>query len=625
MDPTRSLSIGYYNSYGLGSNKWREIRKNIFPSFDILFVAETWYQLEDSIVNDPLFLAQTALAPEFRKVDTRQHGGIIAFIDPSIRAEVSRTDVNRFSITVSIRGETIHAVYLPPSLNNFDYESFLQPKDLRPSLIVGDLNCRIHSERRAMIDNPGRIDICNRVAGKHRLSYVYPLEIRTDNGWNHAYCKEELQPIITFFDIKEGDNSSMYNSTHPLVEVKISVGGLDKNVESASRQALRFHLRRLELPDKRKHLEQLVQSKFEDLSVMLEMMEKDFENDRFDVGERRKLVNLWDDLAYSAIRDSCQLVLGSYRVQKVDNSIEYLNERLVSSVNMPDAVMAYKRLFNGSSTVNAIESRDLNRSPMEETVQHYSRIFDQPDAKFHPKNTGVIRDEWIGRGGSGVSGFLSADSVGRYIHGYPKTKCCGEDALHGKILRAIFPKKDGFTTAVLARYFQLCANHGTTPERWNYSIVAPLMKTKEARFADETRPVALTAMFRRYFETGVLGYFYNSDECSKLREFCPSQGGFRQGFSCISHAMVADEAAKRRRNLFQVLLDLEWAYDRTVIVKLIEKMILRNAHPGLISLICALFLDCYSSIIVNGTPSDYIEKLRGLFQGSLLSPFLFDV
>jgi hypothetical protein len=79
---------------------------------------------------------------------------------------------------------------------------------------------------------------------------------------------------------------------------------------------------------------------------------------------------------------------------------------------------------------------------------------------------------------------------------------------------------------------------------------------------------------------------------------------------------------KRQIHIF---LDLEKAYDRVPIPLLLDKLLLRQTPMPLIQLIDSLFSRCSSQLIVNQQVGPLFPRSRGLFQGSILSPWLFNV
>jgi Reverse transcriptase (RNA-dependent DNA polymerase) len=72
-------------------------------------------------------------------------------------------------------------------------------------------------------------------------------------------------------------------------------------------------------------------------------------------------------------------------------------------------------------------------------------------------------------------------------------------------------------------------------------------------------------------------------------------------------------------------LDLASAYDRVDINILIGKLVNRNIDGYLINVINSMFSCCASQAVINGELSDPIPRTRGLFQGSILSPILFNI
>ncbi|KAJ9052501.1 hypothetical protein DSO57_1033487 [Entomophthora muscae] len=59
--------------------------------------------------------------------------------------------------------------------------------------------------------------------------------------------------------------------------------------------------------------------------------------------------------------------------------------------------------------------------------------------------------------------------------------------------------------------------------------------------------------------------------------------------------------------------------------KVLDALHRRNTPTGVISLIMSLFMNGGSKIAVNGELTRFVPKERGLFQGSILSPLLFNI
>ena len=178
--------------------------------------------------------------------------------------------------------------------------------------------------------------------------------------------------------------------------------------------------------------------------------------------------------------------------------------------------------------------------------------------------------------------------------------------------------KGKYFTTLLARLFRWCIACQHTPSRWNTSLIHPIPKPgKDADYIANRRPVSLTAIFRRIFEKMLLPHISGNDSYDK------GQSGFRKGFSCITTILLSEQGRKSGLS-HRIYLDLESAYDRVNIHKLLVKLERNNIPSTTIGLVKSLFMDCSSTIAVNGTLSRTIPKGNGLFQGSLLSPDLFN-
>ncbi|KAJ9087718.1 hypothetical protein DSO57_1030383 [Entomophthora muscae] len=82
---------------------------------------------------------------------------------------------------------------------------------------------------------------------------------------------------------------------------------------------------------------------------------------------------------------------------------------------------------------------------------------------------------------------------------------------------------------------------GVTPACWNMSIVCPIPKKQTSVHIDSFRPIALTEMFCRMFEKCLLRAFERSFSLRRVANCCPTQAGFRKGFSTQSHALYSHE------------------------------------------------------------------------------------
>jgi len=103
------------------------------------------------------------------------------------------------------------------------------------------------------------------------------------------------------------------------------------------------------------------------------------------------------------------------------------------------------------------------------------------------------------------------------------------------------------------------------------------------------------------------------------------QAGFRGGYSTLTHVALVDELARSPATQAMVFVDFKNAYDLVPIGKLLHKIRLRGACDTDTRIIRGLMAQTTSEIVVNGSAVGPVVRHRGLLQGSVLAPILFNV
>jgi hypothetical protein len=103
-----------------------------------------------------------------------------------------------------------------------------------------------------------------------------------------------------------------------------------------------------------------------------------------------------------------------------------------------------------------------------------------------------------------------------------------------------------------------------------------------------------------------------------------TQGGFQKKLNTYPHIVMTHDLHKIGRNAI-AFIDLKAAYDRVPISRILEILQERKTPNRIINLIFSLFANCSSNVTINQEQSKEFTKECGLFQGSLLSPLLFNI
>jgi len=303
----------------------------------------------------------------------------------------------------------------------------------------------------------------------------------------------------------------------------------------------------------------------------------------------------------------------NYNINDNNNNDNDFKNNLSNNI----AIRLFKNHLKKSNTLpKYIKSSNPKWDDVEDAFKFYNDFFKSVNHKLNPNG---IRNKYIGLEDKEFYNFVTEEVVINKINQLPSSKSCGMDGIHIVMLKSL---NDTFLPLVLTKFFKMCIKFGITPLSWNNSMIYPIPKKEKSCFIKDFRPIALTNIFRKLFES-ILMDFINKN-LKDYFKLCGNQAGFRRGYSTLTHAIVSSETASQR-NQYHIFLDLKKAYDSVPLIKLIEKLEERHLPGGILSLITSLFTECKTRIIVNKKLTKEIFLDRGLMQGSVLSPLLFNV
>ncbi|OMJ10085.1 LINE-1 retrotransposable element ORF2 protein, partial [Smittium culicis] len=282
--------------------------------------------------------------------------------------------------------------------------------------------------------------------------------------------------------------------------------------------------------------------------------------------------------------------------------------------------MLLKKALKATNSFKIVCSRSDNISALQDSINFYKDLYsNDPDSALITSHYNPVEHYCYD---NGLDKYFSNRNIKKAIDAYPSSKSSGPDPLHINILKVLACSNTFISDLhVLFRYM---LKYATTPKCWNTSHIYPIPKSKDSSNIDCFRPIALTKMLRRIFESMFLD-FLNSN---RMANFNPLQAGFRSGLSTLRHSVISHDRfyfknGCRRPN--RVFIDLKQAFDRVDINLLLHK-IKKRSHSDLITnIIQSLFGEFYSTVSINGSSAEPFIRQRGLFQGSILSPFLFNL
>jgi len=328
--------------------------------------------------------------------------------------------------------------------------------------------------------------------------------------------------------------------------------------------------------------------------------------------QTRKLVDNISDAMDQSIISACQRILGSYDVNgsRVFSNKTELAKELASMSQSTSASQIFKRACRTTSATLVPTS---DKPVMQEATNLFEQLyFDDDIPQVYTSD-------------SPLNIFFSSDNIQKTIHSYSDNKTAGHDGIHQRTLKTLI--QDPLFLDLLTKTFNTYLKLQTTPSQWNETLVYLLPKQEGHECPiDKTRPISLTLISRRIFEKLLMQHFESSDE--KWLKLHTCQGGFRQGRSTDAHILLSHLAVTAQENpcRLQVFLDIEKAFDRIRHHYIIDSLNQRGTPQATISLLYSLMLHNTSSrILVNHSISAPIRRTRGILQGSILSPLLFNI
>lgn len=171
-------------------------------------------------------------------------------------------------------------------------------------------------------------------------------------------------------------------------------------------------------------------------------------------------------------------------------------------------------------------------------------------------------------------------------------------------------------------------SYGFVPVSWKDQIVLPILKPgKDPECWSSYRPIALSSVLGKITEHLVknrLDWFVESNLLLP-----PSQFGFRKGKSITdSHSILCTDiqlAFSKNHSVVATFLDIAGAYDN-VLLSVLRIMLLQLSVPWImVQFICNFLTDRKISLRLDGQIKDTRRVFKGLPQGSVWSPILFNI
>jgi hypothetical protein len=254
--------------------------------------------------------------------------------------------------------------------------------------------------------------------------------------------------------------------------------------------------------------------------------------------------------------------------------------------------------------------------------QHFYELLNQPGSIDEGVLTQFLPEEMVVH--EGLETPFTEEEVYIGLAAMNNNKAPGEDSRPIEFYNFAESK---LLVPTLTKCFNEALQSGVVPSQWKDVIISILFKKGDKRDCNNYRGLSLIThigkLLERLIQNRLLPFAENNNV------FPESQHGFRPDRSTVDaiyvSRLVSGSAKEHQRPLYKCFVDLTKAYDKVDRETLWKVLALRGIPPKMVQLIRALHIGAQARVKVSGNLSSPFQLERGLKQGSVFAPLLFNI
>lgn len=217
--------------------------------------------------------------------------------------------------------------------------------------------------------------------------------------------------------------------------------------------------------------------------------------------------------------------------------------------------------------------------------------------------------------------YISKEEVTHAVKNAKSGKALGPDEVYAEVIKML----DDTGIYVLTKLFNIIYDTGAIPNEWLTSTFVTIPKTTNAKRCNEYRTISLMSQTLKIFLKIIHNRIYK--RCEAV--ISESQFGFRNGLgtreALFSLQILVERCRDVNVDVYLCFVDYEKAFDRVQHEKLLEILTKIGLDDKDVRIIMNLYWNQTADVRVEGESTEQIKILRGVRQGCILSPLLFNI
>ena len=290
-------------------------------------------------------------------------------------------------------------------------------------------------------------------------------------------------------------------------------------------------------------------------------------------------------------------------------------ENVVKNMNLSQG--RGKIFWKSLDKLNTITNKNqcIEQISIDSWREHFKSIYCDVNKPCYPPNSTI----------EGPLDYeITIEELSKASYVLKNDKSCGIDMISNEMLNCIFKKHP----QILIKLYNSALQNNFTVADWIISIVTPIHKKGSKMIRENYRGISLISCVYKLF-SAILN--------NRLMEFCKERNilseeqlGFMPGNRTsdahfIIYNLIQDYCHKRSQKLYSCFVDLSKAFDTIPRELLFQKLLTYGITGKFFNILKNMYVNDKCKIKVGNNLSETIKTDKGVRQGCILSPLLFNI